>query len=436
MQIIEAVSVPYALLSEKIFPRTPEQAFVPFLGAGVSTSGRVRADVISDTVQYPPLSDLQAIATRLGLEGPARVFFSAATLLSCHLQARQTQLGDESARQLFDRLVLDEYPPTAAELAVLFSLYTNYSSLNEVVPRIIQSGPKEPVVRESDLLAALTLATTLTGVGWPPDALSTIAEYFEQVTGRDSLVEKLRDIFENKKRPTRTHELLAAAAKWHVDKARAEFPQALKKDTTGVTVPTHYLILTTNYDLLMERALENVGVPYVVLSNKLDTTDPQQPRFITSARFSDGPDRQKLASMTTSVECRKFELSKEIEPRVLLHKIHGCLDRSVDLADEGVVISDNDYVSFISQRDALPAAVTLLLKKKRLLFLGYSLNDWNVRSIFESLRRQRPEKHEKGDLCVTWRVKKFEQPFLDKNNINVLQTDLNTFSEGILNVPR
>ena len=59
-----------------------------------------------------------------------------------------------------------------------------------------------------------------------------------------------------------------------------------------------------------------------------------------------------------------------------------------------------------------------------------------MRSIFESIRRQRAAKHEKGDFCVTWRVKTSELILFEKYNINVLQTDLNTFSTGVLGVGR
>src|SRR5262245_37174855 len=117
---------------------------------------------------------------------------------------------------------------------------------------------------------------------------------------------------------------------------------------------------------------------------------------------------------------------------VIIHKIHGCLAKNVSFDDEGVIISDNDYVNFISQREVLPVDVKNLIQARPLLFLGYSLNDANVRSIFESIKRQRSLKSASGDFCVNRQIKTFDRVFFDKNNIHVFQTDLNEFSQGVL----
>src|SRR5215831_6427846 len=178
MPIFTGETIPYPVFAANLFPREPIQQIIPFLGAGVSTSAAPESGSEPVPVQYPSLAQLTQFAETLNLTGPARTFFSVATLVSCHLQARQGHIVDESANDLMRKLIAAEYPPTATELAVLLSRLTNYSSLNEVVPRIVRNSPAEPAYQAQELLAALTMATTLTGVGWPPDALNTIAAYF------------------------------------------------------------------------------------------------------------------------------------------------------------------------------------------------------------------------------------------------------------------
>jgi hypothetical protein len=181
----------------------------------------------------------------------------------------------------------------------------------------------------------------------------------------------------------------------------------------------------------MEVALDQMDppVPYVVLSNRLDRSDPQRPVLVTAARFSPGDDFSHLTQLHPPMPCSAFVLSMEVKPRVIICKLHGSLTDDGDASEDGLIISDNDYVNFIAQKEPFPADVTKLLTRK-LMFLGYSLNDWNVRSIFEAIRRQR--RGAMGDICVIRHVRTFEALFFEKNNINVYQTDLNTFADEVL----
>ena len=139
MAIIARENIPYPALAERIFPVKLDQELIPFLGAGVSASGRPDIPEREESVRYPPLAELEDLATKLELTGAARVFFSAAALLSCHLQARQGELGDESASDLFHRLVEAEYRRPRSWRCC--SPATNYSSLERSRPSHHQERP-------------------------------------------------------------------------------------------------------------------------------------------------------------------------------------------------------------------------------------------------------------------------------------------------------
>jgi SIR2-like domain len=80
-----------------------------------------------------------------------------------------------------------------------------------------------------------------------------------------------------------------------------------------------------------------------------------------------------------------------------LYKMHGSIDRQPDVAvstpanspQDSYVITEEDYVKFLSRLNAAPPVIPLRLanhfRKSQFLFLGYSLEDWNVRVILDSL---------------------------------------------------
>ena len=117
------------------------------------------------------------------------------------------------------------------------------------------------------------------------------------------------------------------------------------------------LVITTNYDQLFERALAGVGKsPQVVVYSK-NGDDPT-------------PDPMRWSAQ---------------EP--LFFKIHGDIRRP-----ESIVITDEDYIHFIlrmSDKDPyhpVPDTFRYYFKRWPILFVGYSLLDYNFRLLFKTLR--------------------------------------------------
>jgi hypothetical protein len=127
-------------------------------------------------------------------------------------------------------------------------------------------------------------------------------------------------------------------------------------------LPFSYVI-TTNYDNLLERALfaaqKNVEVSVYTAARR----NPKPPTRLV------GPQH----------------------PFVL--KIHGDFDREGPQPDDqSVVITEEDYITFVLRmRDAdelnpVPLAIRAQLAQNPTLFVGYSLNDYNLRILFRALR--------------------------------------------------
>ncbi len=80
-----------------------------------------------------------------------------------------------------------------------------------------------------------------------------------------------------------------------------------------------------------------------------------------------------------------------------LYKIHGCISQAAGNL-QNLVITEEDYINFLANSLAshnperrLLAHFTARLQRARILFIGYSLEDWNFRVLFKSTAEQRED---------------------------------------------
>jgi hypothetical protein len=420
----EGKQIPYRELSENLFllpawreKQTEAQRFIPFLGAGVSLSARTNQ--ISTPRQEPDLQRIETCCASLGLQGAStQLFIRMAVYLALCMEAAEKTSPNLDEDRLLDDLQKEAFPPSARELARLFSNLSTYTAFTQVADTLKNAFPEGFInAPESQQIHMLKLLARVTDIADPPDPLTSITSYYENKNGRTSLWTKLRSVISYKKEPTLTHRLLAAAAKRHVEQP---------------DVWQDYLILTTNYDCLMEDALDEARVDYAVLATRKRDNK-------VLVRFSDGvKDAARFKALNSEIYYPDRLVLQKPKFMVVICKIHGCLNPNLSDKDDGVVISDNDYVNYISQMNSsqgtIPSHVNTLMQDKLFLFLGYSLNDWNVRSVFETIRKKRGEllNDTDQDYAVMKYLGDYERPFFQRNDVAILKTDLNTFATGLV----
>jgi hypothetical protein len=408
----EGDAIQYDAIASRLKGNKGEQELIPFLGAGVSVSERRDTDQ-SAAPTYPNPGSVEKFASELGITGPARFYLEYAIRMAVHMQAwvaANGQLPDKDA--LIDRLKASEYPPAAWELAEMFSLLTRYHSFMDKAVAAINHRElldvESRAVLGDGVLPMLKLAAIATDLASPTDPLASISGYYEVRGLRADLWRLLHEIISAKMKPTGTHLLIA-------DIANEQLRQPH---------PNDYLIITTNYDTLIEQALDQQAVPYAVLwrdrEGFVHTECPTLPAGEREALRDRNPKR--LAK-----DC----VVNKPRPMAIVYKLHGCLHPDRRENDDGLIISENDYVQFISDlRDIIPAHVGNLLGAKRLLLLGYSFSDWNVRSLYERIKK-RADAGRAGDYAVTRSLSTFEQSYFAQQDIIVVKTDLTTFANGI-----
>jgi hypothetical protein len=338
-------------------------------------------------------------------------------IYTAHVMDNMTRQAETNQDQedLLVRLKMDDYPPSAADLSELFSQLSRYSSFESAAAKVEKLLPNELVeCSKEELLDLMQLLAKATGIAKPTEDLSAISCYYETKSGRDALWDNLMNVFRTKKNTTLTHNLLADAAENY-----------LARD--GVV--DDYLIITTNYDCLMEKALEQRNLPYAAVAIK--RRDGR-----VCARFSESlDDYDKHCDKNQPAYPKEFILWRA-KPLVVIYKIHGCLNPKNTFRDDSLIISDSDYVKHISRMSkgeggGIPSYIGRLIHGKPFLFLGYSLNDWNIRSIFDAMVNRRGTETSVRDYSVMVSLTEYESAFFDQYQITVLKTDLNVFTQNI-----
>lgn len=230
--------------------------------------------------------------------------------------------------------------------------------------------------------------------------LSTVAQHYQLKNERDELIKLLsQEIGKDTYLPSLVQEGLAKITK--------SFP--------GVK-----LVITTNYDALMEKAF---GPPIHKTHDRL-VQYPNRPNDQIDYEFREGS--------------------------VALYKMHGSLDeRGRSRERDSLVITDDDYLEFLAnmqQEGLIPRNIKSHVSNRHLLFLGYGLQDWDFmvlyKSVIESKHHTKIKKSytiqkpfvakPPGEECKKRYWENTKKYWLDEKNIHTLEIDQDEFMPALL----
>ena len=225
------------------------------------------------------------------------------------------------------------------------------------------------------------------------------------VYGKDRLYKHLHRIFTRDYDPTDVHKFLAS------------LPKRLEKKGYP---NRHQIIVTTNYDDQLERAFDDEGQAYDIISYverrgfRLTPHDGPQ-RFVSNDDYVTAP-----------------------LDRTLILKIHGAVDRQF-WQRSSFVITEDDYIDYVAFRipDQIPATLLEEIQSRRFLFLGYSLSDWNLRVLLRSIKVHSP--FEETTLAVMNSYEEWDPMYWKRHGVLLekcpLQEYMATLNEQLDNLP-
>lgn len=172
------------------------------------------------------------------------------------------------------------------------------------------------------------------------------------------------------------------------------------------TDPPFQLIVTTNYDCLLEKAFKEAGVPLKVIVQPKKGFEPKEQKVLqTDLSMYEG---------------------------VVLYKIHGSFVEDRKKENPEIVITEEDYIEFlhsvVNSKKGIPGLIKGKLQGSTLLFLGYSLEDLDFRTLFKGMIEGLPDRGQVKSFAIQRKPSPFWVDFWTQKKVNIRDVDLYTFA--------
>ncbi len=391
-------------------------AFDSFAQPAIARYEQLRLNVIEERIgaelelgrHADAIGELEALLA----EHPLREGFRSQLMLALYRSGRQAdalEVYQDGRRNLLEQLGIDP-SPTLQRLHG--AILRQERSLETVV---VESSVEESV---QDIAAAMAAGRLVPIVGvevgeladrlaerfrFPADwgsELTRVAEYVTLMKGSGPLYDELHDLLSSRVAPNSVHRVLASLA-----------------GLLRAGGARHPLLVTTGYDLALEQAFLDAGEEFDVVSylakgrsgGKFCHFGPDG-----TARVIDVPNR--------------YATELDLDRRTVILKLHGSVDPGLDRAWESFVVTEDDYLDYLPGSDlaaAIPVALAAHLRRSHLLFLGYAMQDWNLRLVLNRVW---------GGATLKWRswavapgMSSLESALWRRHDVDVLNVRLEEF---------
>jgi hypothetical protein len=207
---------------------------------------------------------------------------------------------------------------------------------------------------------------------------------------------------------------------------------------TLACIETLQLIVTTNYDRLMENALEKIHRPYERY------VQPNDPVMVSAQR-----------------KVNERLLQARTQAKLILYKIHGTfpdaqsakggegLKAPAEKGDEEgsgdadtalpqpsrIIITEDDYIkllTFIGKKgEGVPNLIWDFMTDGTLLFLGYSLEDWDFRTIYKGLIEALPPNARRTSFAIQKDPPPFWVEYWKSKGVIICDVDVYRFADEL-----
>lgn len=236
--------------------------------------------------------------------------------------------------------------------------------------------------------------------------LLRVSQYAQAALGSGGLYEELRPCFVAEE---------GAIAFNSVHRLLATVPAATR-ERRGI----HPLMITTNYDDALERALAEQGEPFDLVWYEAKSDDPHFGRFIH--RLPTGE--------IVPIKKPKYYEDLSLERRTVILKIHGAVDWK-EPSHDSYVITEDDYIGYMTEGELnIPKVLTQVMCERHLLFLGYSLRDWNMRVLLRRIWGDQPLSY--NSWSIQYRVSPIEQQlWKPRGKVDIFDVSLGEYVERL-----
>jgi DNA-binding SARP family transcriptional activator len=401
-------------------PPLGDLGFESFAQSEIARLEELRLVVVEDRVEAEleagRHAELVGELETLAAEHPLRERLRAQLMLALYRAGRQAealQIYHETRRVLVDELGIDPSP----------SLQQLHGSILRQDPGLERGGPAAapPADRVHDVVETMLAGRLVPVLGtdvaelttrlaerfeYPAngDALPRVAQYVAVMKGSGPLYDELHAMFQADLPPAPVHRFFAA------------LPPLLRERGAP-----HQLIVTTSYDLALERAFLEAGEAFDVVS------------YLAAGR-----NRGKFCHVApdgtgTLIEVpNTYATELSLEERTIILKLHGQVGSTDDREWESFVVTEDDYIEYLAQSEVasvVPVALGAKLRRSHFLFIGYTMADWNLRLLLHRLWGDQPLSYR------SWAVQPepmpLEREFWRRRDVDVLEIPLERYVEAL-----
>jgi hypothetical protein len=235
--------------------------------------------------------------------------------------------------------------------------------------------------------------------------LVRVSQYVAVMSGSGPLYDELHKLFNKDFPPTALHRFFAT------------LPGVLR--SKGYP-PRYQLIVSTNYDDVLERAFLAAGEPFDLVSY-----------------VAEGEHRGKFMHRSFEGEACLIEIPNQyrgipLEQRTVILKIHGAIDRD-NPEQDSYVITEDHYIDYLARTDIsnlIPVTLAARLRKSHFLFLGYGLRDWNLRVILHRIWGE--QRFSYKSWAIQLNPQPIDQEFWQKRAVEIYDARLEDYVAGLL----
>jgi hypothetical protein len=196
----------------------------------------------------------------------------------------------------------------------------------------------------------------------------------------------------------------------------------------------HQLIVTTNYDDVLERAFRAENEPY-----DLVTYIAKKPDFGKFRHIKPGEHLRDSTLINEPNAYRDLPFSGLAPSRTVILKIHGIVERVGDRltsqpeeSHDSFVITEDDYIDYLASTDIsklVPVQLKSKLMNSGFLFLGYGLRDWNLRVIMHRIWRD--QDLASASWAIQLRADELDKKFWDTHKVNIIEAPLEDYIDKL-----
>jgi DNA-binding SARP family transcriptional activator len=192
--------------------------------------------------------------------------------------------------------------------------------------------------------------------------LARVSQAVSVLNGSGQLYDTLHALVESDGEPTPVHRFLAG------------LPALLRDRKTAQP-----LLVTTGYELALERALEERDETY-------DTVC-----YLAAGAMRGSFCHIEPSGAATVIERpNAYTRELDLDARTVLLHLQGRVDHTTDRAWESFAVTEDDFINYGDVGRRLPVGLAARLRRTHLLLLGYTLSTWTLRVVLERLWGSEP----------------------------------------------